>query len=239
MNNTNTMTIKQTYKNFQKEYELNLPDIKTVLYDKNCNYWGQFNTKDLYNKNYILHISDDLMSKNRKFIKQVLYHEFTHLWDSLQFLDKSYEDFETIMQSYSEYHAAQIEMVERLNEIEEPITISSNIYHIGILTIESFMKQSFEHILNSTNNMAKTTKKDNFSFDVDDIYHFCGYIIALRQYGIEYKYDLLKITPIFALQCKNVFDCLLMDSIIMEDVYKTYQELERAILNTVFINSIK
>lgn len=77
--NANTMIIKQTYKNFQKEYELNLPDIKSVEYDKNCNYWGQFNTKDLYNRKYILHISDDLMIKNKKFIKQVLYHEFTHL----------------------------------------------------------------------------------------------------------------------------------------------------------------
>lgn len=160
--NAYTMIIKQTYKNYQKENNLKLPDISEVKYDKTDEFWGKFNTQDLYNKNYILHICDDLLSENKKFMKQILYHEFTHLSDSLRFVDKSYKDFECIMQSYSEYHAAEVEMIERLNEIEQPVTLSSDIYHIGILTLESFMRQTFEHLLRDTNNMSNNSPVYNF-----------------------------------------------------------------------------
>lgn len=237
--NMYTMIIKQTYKNYQKEYNLNLPDISAVKYDTTNEFWGKFNTQDLYNQNYILHICDDLMSENKKFIKQILYHEFTHLSDSLQFLDKQYKEFECIMQSYSEYHAAQVEMIERLNEIEQPITLSSEIYHIGILTIESFMNQTFKHLLRDTDDMNNISNTNEFSYDVDNIYHFCGYVRALQEYNVQYTYDLLKITPRYALQCKNIFECLLKDKIIIEDVLKTYRVLENVVLNSVLINNIR
>lgn len=236
--NAYTMIIKQTYKNFQKEYNLKLPDISEVKYDKTDEFWGKFNTQDLYDRSYILHICDELLSENKKFMKQILYHEFTHLSDSLQFLDKSYKEFESIMQSYSEYNAAKVEMIERLNEIEPPITLSSNIYHIGILTLESFMRQTFEHLLRDTDNMCSNLQPENFSYDVDNIYHFCGYVKALQEYNIQYDYDLLKITPRYALQCKNIFDCLLNDKIVIDDVYNTYQALEKSILNEVLLGRL-
>lgn len=232
------MIIQQTYKNYQKEYNLKLPDISEVKYDKTDEFWGKFNTQDLYNKKYILHLCDDLLSENKKFMKQILYHEFTHLSDSLQFLDKSYKDFEGIMQSYSEYHAAKVEMIERLNEIEPPVTLSSDIYHIGILTLKSFMKQTFEHLLRDADNMCSNLQPENFSYDVDNIYHFCGYVKALQEYNIQYDYDLLKITPRYALQCKNIFDCLLKDEIVIDDVYNTYQALEKSILNAALLSGL-
>lgn len=232
------MIIKQTYKNFQKEYNLKLPDISEVKYDKTDEFWGKFNTQDLYDRSYILHICDELLSENKKFMKQILYHEFTHLSDSLQFLDKSYKEFENIMQSYSEYNAAKVEMIERLNEIEPPITLSSNIYHIGILTLESFMRQIFEHLLKDTDNMCSNLQPENFSYDVDNIYHFCGYVKALQEYNIQYDYDLLKITPRYAIQCKNIFDCLLKDEIVIDDVYNTYQALEKSILNVALLGRL-
>lgn len=236
--NAYTMIIKQTYKNFQKEYNLKLPDISEVKYDKTDEFWGKFNTQDLYDRSYILHICDELLSENKKFMKQILYHEFTHLSDSLQFLDKSYKEFENIMQSYSEYNAAKVEMIERLNEIEPPITLSSNIYHIGILTLESFMRQIFEHLLKDTDNMCSNLQPENFSYDVDNIYHFCGYVKALQEYNIQYDYDLLKITPRYAIQCKNIFDCLLKDEIVIDDVYNTYQALEKSILNVALLGRL-
>ena len=67
-------TIEQVYKEYQTRYNISLPIIQNINYINDDGFWAKFNTGDLYNKEYILHINNDLVDKNKKFIKQVLSH---------------------------------------------------------------------------------------------------------------------------------------------------------------------
>lgn len=58
-----------------------------------------------------LYYSSKLSQYHKDFIKSIIFHELTHLLDEIE-LSKTYSDkkYSTIMNTYSEYHASQIEL---------------------------------------------------------------------------------------------------------------------------------
>lgn len=113
--------VRQIREQYQKRYDISIPQIQKIIIQKNDNIWAKFQANDLYNKKYKLYINTNLLKMNKKFIKQILFHEFTHLRDSALFLNRDIEEYKNIMSSYSEFHASECEMIERLEEIEEKI----------------------------------------------------------------------------------------------------------------------
>ena len=117
----NDLLIQELYKKYQFRYSISLPEIQKIVYRNNTNVWAYFKTEDLYNKRYILYVDSKLLKNRKQFIKQLLYHEFTHLADSMLFVDRTLKEFKYIMPSYSEFHASKREMIERIEQTNEKI----------------------------------------------------------------------------------------------------------------------
>lgn len=239
-NNTlNNVLIEQLYKKYQSRYNISLPKIKNIRYTNNVTYWAEFNSNDLYNKKYTLYINKALLITNKKFIEQVLYHEFTHLTDSLKFLDKSIDEFKNIMISYSEFHASKREMIGRLEYVEtNNITLNTEIIHAGVLTIESFMKQSFNLMKKDLVRMSNNTF-ENFYYDTNYIYYFYGFVKALQKFNLDYETNIFDLPTTFILQIKEIENILLDDVINIDNLCKAHLKLEDSIKNQCILNKVK
>lgn len=236
--NLNDIFIKQKYKEYQTRYNISLPNIQKINHTNDDSSWARFDTEDLYNTVYILHINNNLADKNEKFIKQVLYHEFTHLTDSLLFLKRSLKTFTDIMISYSEFHAAKREMVERIEEVKNNIiSLQTEITHAGILTIDSFIEQSFNFMKNDLIKMSNNNESDLF-YDTNHIYYFYGYLSALKDFGINYMVKIHEIPAEFLIDIDNIQKILLKDVINIDEVISTYQSLEKDIRRQFAFNQI-
>ena len=103
---------KLTYKYFEQyniEY-FSIPQIDDIDIFNNSESFGQFDIDTMYKRQYILKVDSTLFDEKESFIKQILFHEFTHMYDSLKFLDYDKETFKKLMNIYSEIHATEIEM---------------------------------------------------------------------------------------------------------------------------------
>lgn len=79
--------------------------------NENIDYLAQMEAEDLYNQRYILHFDYMLFAiMDNTEIASILFHEFTHLTDSLSLRVLPYAKFKTVMQLYSEIHAYEIEL---------------------------------------------------------------------------------------------------------------------------------
>jgi predicted SprT family Zn-dependent metalloprotease len=238
----NDMKIQQVYNTYQNEYKIKLPKLRKIKYVENSKFWAQCNSNELYKKNYILNINNELLMKNNNFIRQILYHEFTHLADSIQFLDRAVEDYRNIMVSYSEFHASKVEMIERIKKETNSnnITLETNITHVGTLTIKSFMEQSFNLMKQDLDKMAKNNSLESFFYDTNHIYYLYGYIAALKDFGIDYQINIYTLNPAFLSVINKIQNTLLDNNDVDIDlVLSLHISLEKAIQNQCIFNKIK
>lgn len=173
------------YKQYCNEI-FEIPQIE-VITDK-LSSWAQFKVYDLYKKKYKLYVDPELLESTADFIKAIIFHECTHLLDSLQFVSYPECDFIEIMKIYSETHASQI-MLEQMiscnncSELEDSIT-----YNLSVLSIRYFMQQSLDKIVTQINRLVDAS--NIISIEDNDItyavYYFSGYLLALKNKGIEY-----------------------------------------------------
>ena len=235
----NTAMIQQVYRTYQKKYNLSLPKITSIKYVNSKNFWAQFLSEDLYNQKYILYIDNSLLVRNKKFIKQTLFHEFTHLSDSLNFLNNNYEEFKIIMISYSEFHASKREMIERIEEVEENnVNLQTNITHEGILTIQSFMDQTFVHMKNDLEKMSKNKSLEHFFYETNNIYYFYGYVSALQKFNIAYNINVHELNIIFYTNIFEIQNNLLQKDIDIKNLVALHTKLIENIQNLYTINKM-
>ena len=78
--------MEQIIHNYLEQYHIEYfqtPQIDSIKFE-NGN-WGHFNVLKTYHGQYDLEINPKLFDQNENFIKSVLYHEFTHMYDSTKF----------------------------------------------------------------------------------------------------------------------------------------------------------
>lgn len=236
-NVTFNLLIEEIYQEYQTKYKVSLPKIDKVHFVSNQDFWAEFNASDLYNKKYELYIDSSLFDTNNKFIRQILFHEFTHLYDSLNYIEKTFDDYKKIMISYSEFHASQREMIERLEEVKtQDISLQTPITHIGILNLQSYMDQSYRMMCEDLKKMYNNDNEKEFFYNTSHIFYFYGYISALQKFKINYYYTL----PIeFMLQLIKIEDTLIKsDNIDNEKVISSYIELEKSVIDQYKLNQI-
>lgn len=239
MNNfENKSIITETYKDFQLHHNIQLPMLNEVKFVKEDSFWARFQSQELYNKKYILYVNEELFQKNNYFIEQTLYHEFTHLMDSLKFLSYDSDNFKKVMISYSEFHASEIEMLKRLEQVEGDISLQSEIYHVGILSIQYFMTQSFEHLLKDLELMSNNSNIKNFYFNTNKLFYFFGYISALKQYKIDYDFNIYKVPSLFLNVCIKLNSMIINNLYSIDDIINLYKKLESDIKMNCLINQI-
>lgn len=186
--------ILKSYVQYQNLYCKNiiLPDINIINFSTvNSNVLASVEINPLYyNKIVNLNVSIDntiLLKYNTAF---VLFHEYTHIKDSIKFCNQSKDDFNIIMTTYSEFHASQIEMDLILNSIKIlPITIHSKVSTANEISLQKFMNEAYNNLLDCYNNGIKSA----IDFDYKFIYYFFGYLKSLKIHHIEYIIDQVRI----------------------------------------------
>lgn len=166
----------------------NIPEIKDIKIIQEGNVMGQFLIDDLYNQNYILYLSEEMEVAPDEYVKEILFHEFTHLADSTLFLEYSIKEFKDLMSIYSEIHASEIQMDKILSTIENPSPTLKRVISYKAVTLKNFLdralkdlKQEFAPLKNKTDAIERC----DFAY----IYYFIGYLKSLKNHNIKYHHN--------------------------------------------------
>lgn len=180
--------INSTHKRYCKYVSI-IPQIAEVETISGNYVEMQFDTKSLYEGNYILKVNESINDENDQFIENILWHEFTHVADSILFNGYEYEDYKHIMYMYSEIHAAELQMSHMLaTQMERPCTLEQNIEHRGFITLQKYMDASINHILEQFKLPQGHVLLNDDICDSREVYYFIGYLKALKSRSIDYKY---------------------------------------------------
>ena len=107
--------ISKTYNEFKIFIEADtLPDIEIELFAEDNNVYAFFDTDELSVKEYKIHVNHKLFDCHERYVRSILFHEFTHLYDHIVLEDVFDNDELASMTDYTEYHASQIEMLSQL-----------------------------------------------------------------------------------------------------------------------------
>lgn len=212
-----------------------IPQIQSIKLIKNKNIWAQFLADDLYNKRYILYLDEDLSKQQDEFIEQIVFHELTHLSDSLKFLKHNKKDFVSLMNIYSEIHASEIQMDRMLiTQNTSNYSLDRNIIHNKITTLKAFMERALMHLNNEfhiTNDIYFTAS--NIKFDLKEFYYFVGYLTSINRHGISFEYNLLGVHTIFRNKFKEIINNFSNGQYDEGALLKYENELENLILNAI------
>lgn len=200
-------TIYEYLEKYNSEYYVT-PKINSIEL-VNIGAWGHFDTKKMFDKQYDLKIDTELFDQNDKFIQQILYHEFTHMYDSTIFIEYDADLFKDIMEIYSEIHASEIQMNTILLTQSRPYDLSKTVIHRGELTLQSFMDQTLKHVITEFTSPSGKITPSNLGFDFKELYYFIGYLLSLKKNGINYIYEYKDIAPEFINIFKKITDYIL------------------------------
>lgn len=203
------LQVKLSWMKYCKEY-VTIPNIQQIkLINDDDDSLGRVYATDLYKKSYILYVKEEIFKYPDTSIDAILFHEFTHITDSLLYLKNDYQSFKDILSTYSEFHASKVEMEQLLKSVtDDKISGNSEItFNDGILTINSLMNQAFNHIVNGFAIISKDTIES-----MRNIYYYCGFSKTLKLINLVYDFNYLKINPEYMLFCKNISDELNNDS---------------------------
>lgn len=235
--------INKIYSEYQIKYNIILPKINNVILSQNDNFWARFLAHELYERKYNLYIDNKLLEQDERFIKPVLFHEFTHVADCMEFINTEYETYRNYMTSYSEFHAAKIEMKERIEQTipyrnHSSLSLQTEIMYTDKITIKSFMDQSFGFMKNDLLKMSKNSDFSNFFYNTNHIYYFFGYYSALKEYEVTYKYNLYETTPEFIICINNIEKTLINPNLDTKSIIEAHLKLEDAIKKQCVLNRI-
>lgn len=172
----------------------NIPKLNNIIPVSKEYSWCQFIADDLYNQKYNLYINTELEETPDEFIEQTLFHEFTHMADSITFLSYDKESFKSIMKIYSETHASKIQM-DRILTTQKSLSLNNTIMHGGEIRLSSFMDQTFQHLIDQFNGEIFLNRE--IRFDTNNLYYFIGYLQSLKEHKINYIYSYDCIHPMF------------------------------------------
>jgi|GEM_PF-4978483 len=216
--NNNIDFIKETTSNYELEYGVKIPPIDITPEDIVNNDVAYFEGRELYNGIYNLHVDISKLMKSRDHGEVIIYHELTHLLDSQKLVDvsNSYEDFRNKILSYSEFHASEIEMAKRLEEIKESVNRYSRIQYDGRkISIDDFMSKTTKFVAEAFDNLNFNS---GFGSQIVRLFYLLGYTSALKKVNFQYNPDFRKINPLYRQHCKNLKQLLLTDDACDVDV---------------------
>lgn len=232
--------ISKIYNSYISDYKVfNPPKISKYSFVHTDEFWAKFLAEDLYNKKYIFYLNTDLFECNNTYIKEVLYHEFTHLVDSIAYINYEFIDFKKKMYCYSEIHASEIEMYQILDTIKEKdISLDTLVLHIGEITIKSFMDQTLKMVTNSFDVMTKAQSTKQFDYDLRHLSYFLGFIRSLYKHGLNYDFNPFDINLELGISIFDLTQEIKKDELDIEKIAGFYDNMENSIKKTVLVNRI-
>nr|WP_297940183.1 hypothetical protein [uncultured Lachnoclostridium sp.] len=210
--------MEQIIYNYLEQYHADYfqtPQINHIEF-KNGN-WGHFDMNKTYRGQYNLEVNPKLFDENDNFIKSVLYHEFTHMYDSTNFQNYDIESYKEIMLIYSEIHASEIETDVVLSTQKKPHSLDKNIIWKKIIPLSIYMQVRLRILEDDFILPNKIVDASNYKFDPKVLYYYIGSLLSLKKHGIECTYDYSKLHPAF----ERLFT-IITDHILDESFYDKY-----------------
>lgn len=222
----NLRKIKKTIYKYWTEYNseyFKIPQIDNIEL-VNLGSWGHFDSDVTFNRQYILKVDPELFDQNENFIKQILYHEFTHMYDSTIFYGYDKNSFKKIMQIYSEVHASEIQMDILLSTQNVPYNLDKSVIHRGELTLRSYMDQTLKHIIDEFTPPSGKITQSNLKFDFKELYYFIGNLLSLKKNGIQYNFEYTDIPTEFIVIFEKITAYFLNNTEYNHDLLLSLQE---------------
>lgn len=199
---------------YNQEY-FQTPQIDSIKFE-NGN-WGHFDVLKTYYGQYNLEVNPKLFDENESFIKSVLYHEFTHMYDSTKFLSFDEESYKDVMQIYSEIHATEIETNVIISTQNKPYSLDKNVVWKQIIPLIIYMQVRLKILNNEFMLPNEIIDASNYKFDPKVLYYYIGSLLSLKKHNIKYTYDYSNLHPAF----ERLFT-IITDHILDENFYDKY-----------------
>lgn len=165
---------------------------------------------------------DSLLNYDESFIKSIFFHEFTHIYDAnIKFINLDKSSLDVVMDSFSEYHASQIEMASQLGmkNKNDIFTLSGKFktdckmkYKEEITDIQNYILYSLAditYVLNSQQNSL--SNMSDFLFEKQYIetekrifYYYGKYDLYIKYSGKNMPDLLLQNCPQFSKEINNI-----------------------------------
>lgn len=164
-----------------KYLKYNVPQIISLKYIDTNEFYGQVKREEITNNDYIIYFSNCLDDCVQQYQKSVIWHEATHIRDIIEIKNKYPDkDISSIIASYSEAHATEIQLryllklnsSEIIDQKERYLPYKTNNREfLGNITA-NYINQSVQYIkiFNASRN-----PKDFKSF-INNYCYFCGYM---------------------------------------------------------------
>lgn len=183
-----------------KQLYYDIPSLDSVEYiTGEIDAYAQFNTEELYNRKYILYIHPDLFSignkdMRNKMPRQILFHEFTHIYDSLLLLNYDLLSFKKIMCSYSEIHSSEIENRELILTQNAPYSLDKVVVGMkGNKTLKEYIDRAIGELCEQFMPSGELITPETDVYDYRELYSVLGKLRALNYFNIDYDYSLINI----------------------------------------------
>lgn len=220
------------YKEFRHSKKVRHPDITIQDGSKYDHYWGQVRNTDLLSSEYIVYINPDLYCQNEDFVKMIAWHEFTHISDGIFFAnDFTKEDFNTLMSSYSEFHATYESTLYMLknNKYTPP-----KLPNPDIMCIDNYSKiLAYDYIETIWKAYTRTAK--SYEYICKEMYYYFGYTKAVYKFNMQYKPSLsfYRLPPDYINTVQRLYFSLVQNqkTIDYNKIIKCTRDFENMIIN--------
>lgn len=210
-----------------------LPQINLIKESSDLSCEAQFSVDDLYSKKYILYVDPDIEQECLQFKENILFHEFTHMADSIKYSYLSPKDFQDFMFIYSEVHASEIQMNCMLATQEnKPYSLDQQIIHKGYISLRKWMNQTLDHVAEEFA-LPDTGMPLSSLYDLRDLFYFIGYLKSLQKNNISYNYDYSRI-PHLKEAFDEITELMLNEQVNPTIIISYYRKLESQVKKTLF-----
>ncbi|WP_029067217.1 hypothetical protein [Lachnobacterium bovis] len=212
-----TKSMLKKYMQFMNIDNNDMPDVKIYIHN--------FNEKelkkgfvslakqdyDISNDKYSITIND-IVKLSDPYLSSLLFHEFTHIFDTYKYVSGD-KNRNAGIKGYTEFHAAQIELIHML-ENERECTISSFSMNDEIETI--YGKQSVkEYLFSRINSASEICGRTDFPHDIATlstvygiVYNCWGIEDICRRYATDYREADFNVSNSVKQVFNGVFDVL-------------------------------
>ena len=149
-----------------------------------------------------------------------------------------------MMNIYSEIHASQIQMNRLIKtEKSKPYSLDQEVIHGGILTLRSFMDQTYNRLKKEFSVPNVPFNKSNLRLNLKELYYYVGYSKSLKNNNIIYNQNFSEIN-IFGNEFEKLYNYVLTEKVDSNILYEYDRNLTKLVKTTIethnksFINDI-
>ena len=215
----------------------NIPIIKNVFYDLKGGTLGQVNSSDILNDGVILHLNPQLFTYHPKYQTAVLWHEFTHISDKLNYdVDPKYDSNYT--KTISEMKATMYEIRFLLNMKTYDKTLYDTSRKIHFMNYYPTIESVITYYNTCSKNYFEKLQAELSPYDFNNGFNNFMYLCGVTKLTFHDKSFLLKMTETYPseyLQFLNKIIEYIYDNNDVE-VCNTYNNFKMYIVNKQIIS---